>query len=210
MNKLLLIIVAIVAALSGIFIYQASFAKAQPEHALYYKQPRAIKPFVMTDHQAKNFDNSSLKGKWSLIFFGYTSCPDVCPTTLQELNFNYDELKASADNIQVLLVSVDPNRDTPEKLAQYISYFNDEFIALTAGHDVLFPLARNLGMMYSIADDTAKKNYLVDHSASLVLVNPNGDISAIFKPIHTLGELPIVSGELIASDFAKIVNLYDE
>ena len=106
------------------------------------------------------------------------------------------------------MVSVDPMRDKPEKLSQYINYFNDEFIAVTADHGVLYPFARNLGMMYSIADDPSQENYFVDHSASVVLINPEGDIAAIFKPDHALGELPIVDGEELASDFAKIVELF--
>jgi protein SCO1/2 len=110
-----------------------------------------------------------------------------------------------------LLVSVDPSRDTPEKLAQYIAYFNEEFIALTGDHGVLFPFARNLGMMYAInepeGDEADNNGYLVDHSASLVLINPQGDIAAIFKPRQALGVLPTIDGEKLVSDFAKIVKL---
>lgn len=141
--------------------------------------------------------------------FGYTSCPDVCPTTLQELNFVYPELKEIAANTQVLLVSVDPLRDTTEKLAQYIRYFNAEFFALTAGHDVLYPFARNMGLMYAIVDDTDQTSYLVDHSASMVLINPQGKIAAIFKPKHELGQLPTISGDDLVADFEKIVQLAD-
>ncbi|WP_448565894.1 SCO family protein [Thalassotalea ganghwensis] len=208
MNKVLLVIVAVVALAVGFFAYQSSYRLAQPEHALFYQQAREIKPFELTDQHGQAFTNDALKGKWSWVFFGYTSCPDVCPTTLQELNFNYQELKSISNDTQVLLVSVDPNRDTHEKLAQYIAYFNEEFKALRADHSVLFPFARNLGLMYAISDDSHGENYLVDHSASLVLINPDGNIAAIFKPKQVLGELPIIdTGELI-SDFSKIVRLY--
>jgi len=104
---------------------------------------------------------------------------------------------------------VDPQRDTVEKLSQYIAYFNPEFKALTADHSVLFPFARNLGLMYAISDKGKNESYLVDHSASVVVINPQGKIAAIFKPQHELGELPIISGEQLVSDFAKIVNLAD-
>ena len=207
MNKLLFVIVAVVALASGLLLYKKSFSPAPPEHALFYENPRKINAFTMTDHHGESFSNSHLKGKWSWVFFGYTSCPDICPTTLQELNFNYDDLKKVAKNTQVLLVSVDPKRDTVDRLAQYIGYFNPEFYALTAGHDVLFPFARNLGLMYAINDDSVDENYLIDHSAAIVLINPNGDIAAIFKPEHEVGQLPIVSGEQMAIDFAKIVAL---
>lgn len=209
MNKLLIAIVAVVSIATGIFVFQKSFNLAQPEHSLYYQTPREVKAFSMLDHQAKTFTNKELAGKWSWVFFGYTSCPDVCPTTLQELNFIYEDLKAIHNDAQVLLVSVDPQRDTVEKLSQYIAYFNPEFKALTADHSVLFPFARNLGLMYAISDEKRDDNYLVDHSASIVLINPQGNVSAIFKPVQELGQIPVISGENLVSDFAKIVNLAD-
>jgi len=211
MNKLFYLIAAVAAGAIGFLAFQKSAELPQPEHALYYEQARDIKPFELTDHHNQAFTKKQLSGKWSWIFFGYTSCPDVCPTTLQELNFVYDELKAVSDNTQILLVSVDPNRDTPEKLAQYIAYFNKEFIALTGNHGVLFPFARNVGLMYAInepvGEDPDKNNYLVDHSSSLVLVNPQGKIAAIFRPKQALGVLPTIDGEKLVNDFAKIVNL---
>ncbi|NQY36730.1 MAG: SCO family protein [Alteromonadaceae bacterium] len=220
MNKLLYIIVALASLTAGSLVFYKSYYLAQPEHSLYYQQPRVLKSFELTDHQGIAFNNKQLNDKWSWVFFGYTSCPDVCPTTLQELNFVYDDLKAIAPT-QVLLVSVDPNRDTQEKLASYIGYFNPEFKALRAGHSVLFPFARNMGLMYAITDvkNTAENDnqssasysanrYLVDHSASLVLINPEGLIAAIFKPEQEIGQLPTIDGEKLVSDFAKIVRLY--
>ena len=140
------------------------------------------------------------------MFFGYTSCPDVCPTTLQNLGFIYDDLKAAANNSQVLLVSVDPQRDNQGKLSQYIAYFNPEFIALRAGHGVLFPFARNMGLMYAINGEG--DDYLVDHSASLVLINPDGLITAIFKPEQEVGKVPSIDSDKLVSDYQKIVELY--
>lgn len=207
MNKFVIAAVAVLSLITGIYVFQQFIKQPQPEFALYYQTPRDVKPFAMTDHLNQTFDNERLKGKWSWVFFGYTSCPDVCPTTLQELNFYYDELKALSENTQVLFVSVDPQRDNVDKLAQYIAYFNNEFIALTADHSVLFPFARNLGLMYAISDDNQQGEYLVDHSASIVLINPQGKISAIFKPKQALGELPIISGDQLVADFDKILNL---
>ena len=196
----------VVAAIMGVLMFQQTSQLAQPEHALYYQQPRAIKAFELTNHEGQTFDKQQLVGRWSLVFFGYTSCPDVCPTTLQNLGFIYDDLRAIADNSQVLLVSVDPQRDNLNKLSQYIAYFNPEFIALRADHDVLFPFARNLGLMYAISGEG--DDYLVDHSASLVLINPDGDIAAIFKPEQAVGKVPSIDNEKLLSDYQKIVALY--
>lgn len=210
MNKLLYVIIAAVAVLTGVVVYKESTAISPPAHALYYQESREIKSFSMTDHHGQVFNNQSLKGKWSWIFFGYTSCPDVCPTTLQELNFSYKALQAISPNNQVILVTVDPQRDSQDKLAQYIGYFNPEFIALRAEHNVLFPFARNVGLMYAIVDDgdaKANDSYLVDHSASIVLVNPEGRVNAIFKPTHVLGQVPTIRGKDLVSDFKQVVQL---
>jgi len=196
----------IIAMLVGAWFFQQVNKLAQPEHALYYQQPREIKPFEFINHNGQSFTKEQLKGKWSWVFFGYTSCPDVCPTTLQNLGFIYDDLKSIAKNSQILLVSVDPQRDTQERLSQYIAYFNPEFIALRAGHEVLFPFARNMGLMYAINGEG--EDYMVDHSASLVLINPAGKITAIFKPEQVVGQVPAIDSNKLLSDYQKIVALY--
>ena len=223
MNKIVTLIVALGAITAGLVLFSQLNQKSPVEFALHYQQPREVKPFELTDHLGEKFNNESLKGKWNWVFFGYTSCPDVCPTTLQELNFIYDDLQAISNNNQVLLVSVDPKRDTQEKLASYIGYFNPEFKALYGDHGVLFPFARNLGLMYAITEPEVDlqansdaienhgatiTNYLVDHSASIVLINPNGKVEAIFKPKQALGAVPVIEGDKLVSDFAKIVALY--
>ena len=206
MKKYFIYIIGIAAAVIGAVFFQKINQLPQPEHALYYQQPREIKAFELTDHYGQSFTKEQLKGQWSLVFLGYTSCPDVCPTTLQNLGFIFEELKAIAKNSQVLLLSADPQRDTQEKLSQYIAYFNPEFIALRAGHEVLFPFARNMGLMYAIGGEG--EGYLVDHSASLVLINPDGNITAIFKPEQAVGQVPSIDSDKLLSDYQKIVALY--
>ncbi|MBL4900492.1 MAG: SCO family protein [Colwellia sp.] len=206
MNKIFLGLIAIAAIVVGMFSYQSFTKLPLPEYSLYYQQSREIKPFELIDHNGQSFTKEQFNDKWSLMFFGYTSCPDVCPTTLQNLSFIYDDLKAITQKSQVLLVSVDPQRDSQEKLAQYIAYFNNEFMALRAGHEVLFPFARNMGLMYAINEEG--DDYLVDHSASLVLVNPEGKIAAIFKPEQVVGKVPSIDSDKLLSDYQKIVALY--
>jgi protein SCO1/2 len=207
MNNIVFLFVALIAAIVGVFTYKTFNAPQMPEYALYYQQAREIKPFVLTDQNGKTFANQQLKNHWSFVFLGYTSCPDVCPTTLQELSNIYKELQTIASSSQVLFVTADPNRDSQAKLKQYIEYFNKAFFALRAEHDVLFPFTRNLGLMYAINDDGEHKDYLVDHSASIVLINPQGNIAAIFKPEQAAGKVPSVASEKMLSDFKKIVKL---
>ena len=206
MNKFFWGIVAITTLAIGVISFKTITKLPPLDSALYYQKPREVKPFELTDHRGESFSKAQLKDKWSLVFFGYTSCPDICPTTLQNLSFMYDDLSAIAENSQILLVSVDPQRDSQEKLAQYIAYFNSEFIALRAGHEVLFPFARNMGLMYAISGEG--DNYLVDHSASLVLINPEGKIAAIFKPEQAIGKMPSIDNDKLLSDYKKIVTLY--
>lgn len=206
MKKIFIVVGALVVVMIGALTFKQVTKLELPEYALHYQQPREIKPFELIDHNGQSFTKKQLSGKWSFVFFGYTSCPDVCPTTLQNLGFIYDDLKAVSANSQVLLVSVDPQRDTQEKLSQYIAYFNTEFIALSAGHNVLFPFARNMGLMYAIGGEG--ENYLVDHSASIVLINPDGNITAIFKPEQTVGKIPSIDSDKLLSDYKRIVALY--
>lgn len=215
MNRYIYVLVALLsvgAGTVGFQFIQQEKALPEAEYALHYQQARAISPFEFTDEDGLPFTNKQLQGKWSLVFFGYTSCPDVCPMTLQKLHFIYDELTAIASNSQVILVSVDPNRDTVEKLSQYIAYFNPQFKALHAGHEVIFPFSRSLGMMYAITDNSTasgdNESYWVDHSASLALVNPAGKLEAIFKPEQEVGKVPHIDSEKLISDYQKIVALY--
>jgi protein SCO1 len=209
MKHFIIAVVALLAAVVGALSFQALNKPELPEFALYYQPARMVKPFQLADQQGKSFTQAQLQGKWSWLFFGYTSCPDVCPTTLQALNYIYPELQSINSTTQVLFVSVDPKRDSQAKLAQYINYFNDDFFALRAGHEVLFPFARNLGLMYAITDREDGQDYLVDHSASIVLVNPHGNIAAIFKPEQAVGQVPSVDGKKLVQDFIRIVHLFE-
>lgn len=212
MNKTIYGIAALLVIFIGLFVYSVINKPLlpQPDNATFHQEKRIVQPFTMVNHQGNAFNEQSLQGKWSWIFLGYTSCPDICPTTLQVLNFAYNDLQAIAPS-QVILVSVDPLRDTQERLSKYIHYFNDDFIALRAEHDVLFPFARDIGLLYAISNETdfavQAGHYLVDHSASLVLINPEGKIAATISPHFEQGQPPSIDQQSLISDFAKIVKL---
>jgi len=149
-------------------------------------------------------NNATLQGKWTFVMFGYTHCPDVCPTTLTRAKGVYKDLKSQAD-AQVLFVSADPLRDDPTRLSQYVGYFDKEFIGATTSHNKLFPFAQNLLLPYGIIAQKVSDDYAVSHSASIALINPQGRLHAHFKPSHSLGEVPIVDMKVMAKSFEEIV-----
>lgn len=159
--------------------------------AVVKQQSRALEDFSLLDHQGAVFDNRRIQGRWSLIFFGYTYCPDVCPTTMALLKQLEVELKGSIaeGNTQYILASVDPERDTPEKLADYVSHFNPDFIGVTGSLDDMFEFARDLNSMFAKAPIDEEGNYLVDHSMSIALVNPNGEFHGFLRSPHTVANM---------------------
>lgn len=137
-------------------------------------QSRSLPGLALTDQNGQPVQLDQLKDKWSLLFFGYTFCPDICPTTLAELRqLNGMLPDAVRDQLRIILVSVDPNRDTPEKLKEYLGYFNAGFQGLTGPLDDIQTLANGVGIPF-IPGDTSKENYTVDHSGNLVLIGPDG------------------------------------
>lgn len=180
-----------------------------PEQADYYPAGRDINPFTLTDGEGQPFTAEDLSGHWTFLFLGYTYCPDICPTTLADLRSVYPELKKIAPSSQVVFVSADPQRDDSARLKAYTAFFQPEFRAATAPHPHLFPFVRNLGLVYSIVEH-GSKDYLIDHSASIVLINPAGKLVAVFRPEVGPEQVPHMAMDGMVSDFAKIVRLADE
>ncbi len=171
-------------------------------HMQWYPQPRKLADFELETHNATPMTNADLLEKWTLVFVGYTFCPDICPVTLAQINIIYPELQSHVQktDLQVWFLSVDPNRDTTERLNEYINFFNGDFVASTGPHSVLFPLVRSMGMMYSIAESTDNPNYLVDHSGSIAVINPEGNLVGRFKPKHVPGKLVTSDAEQVLAD----------
>lgn len=181
-----------------------------PIHAQMYPAPRALHEVQLNAHDGSVIDNNWFRSQWTLVFLGFTWCPDICPTTLAELKGIYPQLQAldSDESVKVMFLSVDPGRDTIERLKEYIEFFHSEFIAATAEHKVLFPLVRSMGMAYAIADSTDNPDYLIDHSASVVIINPDGNMVGRFKPNYEPGKMAISDGEQILMDLPGIMASY--
>ena len=175
-------------------------------NALVYENAKSLLDFTLKNQHGEPVTKAQFKGQWNLVFLGYTSCPDICPLTLAKLNAVYKELEADYP-LQVLFVSVDPNRDTAEKRKQYIDYFNPNFLAVSGEHKDLFPVVRELGLIYAISD-TTKADYAVDHSASVALVDDTGALRAIFKPEFKQGSVPLINSTQLTQEFKVIANYY--
>lgn len=180
--------ISILAAVAGFYISlkqnQATYSEMTPIEGIYWPNPKQINKFSATDHNGKLFKLSELQGKWSFIFFGYTHCPDICPISLSVMASSYQQLKRSHSDIQTIFVTVDPNRDTTDKLAQYVSYFNNEFIGLGGQLDKINGLIRQMGIAYIHHQADDKGNYLVDHSSSIFLIDPLGRLVGRISPPH--------------------------
>ena len=145
--------------------------------------PRGIGAFRLTDQRGREFKRDALRGGWSLVFAGFTHCPDACPTTLALLNSLDARLRANGNEIQVVFLSVDPERDTAARLAEYVGHFNPRFVAVTGARAEIDALCRDLGIAY-VRNPGAGGDYTVDHSAALVLIDPRARVAGYFQPPH--------------------------
>lgn len=150
-------------------------------------EARELKPFTLTDINGHSFDLNSLQGKWTFVFFGYTHCPDICPTTLNTLRGTARQLE-QADGVlastQFVFISVDPKRDNPGHLKQYLAYFHPDFLGATGDKEQIDNLARQLGAMYMFDGDTSGDGYIVNHSATIMLIDPHARWVGRFNPPH--------------------------
>ena len=159
--------------------------------AWMYNPPRNINEFTLRDHTGKEFTLADLEGKWTFLFVGYTYCPDICPTTMAMLAKLKKELAGTEaeHNTQVILLSADPARDTSERLAQYVTYFDPQFIGVTGEFLDLQRFATNLSIAFAKVPGSDPDNYLIDHGANIALINPRGDYQGFFKPPFDIAKL---------------------
>ncbi len=165
------------------------------------EEPVVIEPFSLVNHKGREFTLKDLKGKWTFLFFGYTFCPEVCPSTLDNLNGVYEYLgqNGGRNDMQVVFVTVDPKRDTVEQLAGYIPYFNENFIGVTGEEREIKRLTAQLGVSYKSFNPSGNESddeYQFYHTTSILLIDPLGSLVARFAPPH--------KPEIIAADFQVI------
>lgn len=190
---LALFIIAAVATAAGIWSARQLLqhqGKVDELAMTRFPEAREIEAFELIDHDSRPFNNASLRDRWSFLFFGYTHCPDVCPTTLAVLNSVAQQLQDSDTEVRFIFVSVDPERDTPEQLARYVTYFNGEFVGVTGTPAGIEQLTKQLGIMYlQVADEASPASYLIDHTAGVFLFDPDGRYHAVFTPPLSAGDM---------------------
>ena len=153
--------------------------------AVVLNTPRIFSDFELVDHRGEVFNQEHLQDVWTIVFFGFTHCPDICPTTLAILNDTYSKLKdRERERMQIVMISIDPERDTVEKLAEYVPYFNNEFIGVTGNKHLIKRLTAELNVAYNKVP-LDSDGYTVDHSSQLVLINPKGHYHGFFKAPHS-------------------------
>jgi len=191
--SILITSVVLAATLAGVWlaeIYREHESRAMllPDRVItLFPDPKPLTAFALTDHKNRVFDLASLKGKWSFLFFGFTHCPDVCPTTLAVLARARDNIAKNtvgAEDIQFVFISVDPNRDTASKLGQYVDYFDTTFLGVTGDNAQIANLAGQLGAAYQVAITPGIENYPVYHSTAVFLLDPRARYHAVFTPPH--------------------------
>jgi protein SCO1/2 len=187
-----------VAAFAGLYIFRKE-APITPEiHGIVLDEPKPLVTFALEDMNGQPFTDQSFLEHWSLVFFGFTTCPDICPMTLSILNQAVEMIntRPGIPTPKVIFVSVDPERDTPEKIKQYVEHFNKNFLGVTGNATQLTNFSRQLGVVYEKVY-LDNNEYLVDHSGSVALINRKGAIQAYFTP-------PL-DAQNIAKDYESIV-----
>ena len=151
------------------------------ESLLVYPKKNPVFDFTLVDHTKKPFKTEHFKGYWNLIFTGYTNCPDICPPTLTQMAQMYQLMdQQTRDKFQIIFLSVDPARDTPDHLKQYLDYFHHDFIGISGEESQIDGLVKSLGGIYYINQEKGEF-YTVDHSARIFIVGPNAERYGIVK-----------------------------
>lgn len=203
-------VIAVAAIVGGLLVWRYVFPSpgALPQQLAATVLPKG-KPIVglsLKDHDGNLFNEQRFKGKWNFLFFGFTNCPDVCPTTMLVMKSVWAKLPDSAKQSpqpQLYFVSVDPQRDTLEKLKAYATFYHPEFIGITGNLNQLDVLTNQLGALYGYEDDeTTEDGYTVNHSAQIILVDPGGNMRAVFSTPHQVDE--------IVKTFVAIRRYFDE
>ncbi|MGI9202440.1 MAG: SCO family protein [Woeseiaceae bacterium] len=200
MRRLLSGFFVVVAFAGGTYFLVKTFQQnnVQPAYATVWPTPMPLPDFNLMDHTGRSVGRENLDGKWHLVFFGFTHCPDICPATLQQLSIARQKLVESGARIpEIILITVDPERDSPQIMASYVGHFGPGVSGLTGKLDELRKLTSTAGIFF---EKVPLENgaYTVDHSAVVLLINDDAEIHASFSAPHSVEnfvhDLPTLMG----------------
>jgi len=197
-NKVHIIVIVLITLGVGAGVFLPSLIDIEPaplvlsekiKGVIIESPPRVLPDFNLISQNGAPFTDKELEGKWSLVFFGYTNCPDVCPTTLGTLDRVSRQQDMPTDT-QYLFVSVDPKRDTVEKLNEFIGFFkNDKFTALRGEKAEIDKLTEQIGVTFDYEESGADGNYIVNHYAAIFLIDPKARVRAYILPPHDVARV---------------------
>lgn len=152
--------------------------------AYFIDPPRQLAEFKLIDDTSKTFLPEKFAGKWNILFFGFTYCPDICPLTMKQMSDVKESLGEYSDNLRFFLVSVDPDRDQPENLRVYLDNFDKNFKGLTGEIDQIYKFSTQVNAPFFPVVNSPEPNYTVDHSGSLILISPEAKYAGFFRAPH--------------------------
>lgn len=201
------ILLVLAGLFAGIFISQHIHFKKKIDvsafHGTYLENPRTVNQFSLTGTDQKPFNNQSLQGQWTVMFFGFTNCGYLCPTTMAELSKMYRilEEKKVKNLPRVVMISIDPERDNLDKLAHYVTSFHHSFYGATGDDDSMKLMTKEMGIAYGKVpngDSQDPQNYDIQHSGALMLFNAQGELTAFFTTPH--------HADLLVKDYMLLVS----
>ena len=199
--RYILVAIGLAAALAaGVLLALRMQTPAKPQSAFVLPAPNPVPEFNLVDQHGNPADRSVFEGQWDLVFFGFTHCPDICPTTLQVLSTAKAALEEQGQSPlpRIVLVSVDPARDTPEIMGEYVDYFGDGNLGITGTLEEISKLTAGLGIYFE-KQSADGDDYVVDHSAAVLVIDPDGGFHALFSGPHVVEnyvhDLPIILGD---------------
>lgn len=201
-NKNLLLIVIFITTVLGLFINKLTTPRTLSDDELLvnglflFDEPKLISDFEFVSSNKKIFSKSDLMGKWTLMYFGFTKCPDECPTTMYQLSKLIKVLRDKEyklDDKQWILVSIDPERDTPEMIDNYAKGFDKDFIGVSNNRPMLLSLATQLSVnnVMPSSSNHMDHSHLDNHVNNIILLDPNGDFAGIFRPPFDVSRLSL-------------------
>jgi protein SCO1/2 len=172
------VIVSVLAAIAGLAagIY---FFRPHTFHGTVIQSPEPSYDFTLTGANG-DVSLSDFRGKVVLLYFGYTFCPDICPATLANVGVALDQIGGNAEDVQLIMISLDPGRDTPEKLAEYVAHFHPSFVGITGTQEEIDTVASLYGIFYQVNQGSAATDYLIDHTATLMVIDREGYLKLVF------------------------------